>query len=147
VGGLKMARAYAKRLNAPLAIVDKRRKNDTDIEVMHIIGEVKDKNVIIVDDIIATAGSLAEAINALKKEGAKDIYAAIAHPVLSGPAIDRIKNSPIKELVVTDTIAIDEKKMISKIKVLSIAGLLGEAIVRIHEERSISSLFDEDFKI
>jgi ribose-phosphate pyrophosphokinase len=146
VGGLKMARAYAKRLNAPLAIVDKRRKSDTDTEVMHIMGEVKDKNVIIIDDIVATAGSLVEAVSALKREGAKDVYAAIAHPVLSGPAIDRIKKCQIKELVVTNTIIVDAKKAIPQVKVLSIAGLIGEAIVRIHDERSISSLFDKDFK-
>lgn len=147
VGGLKMARAYAKRLSAPLAIVDKRRISDKDTEVMHIMGEVEGKNVIIVDDIIATAGSIAEASNALKSQGAKDVYAAIAHPILSGPAIDRIKNSPIKELVVTDTIPLTADRLIPQIKVLSIASLIGEAIVRIHKERSISSLFDKDFKL
>jgi len=146
VGGIKMARAYAKRLKAGLAIVDKRRINDKDTEVMHIMGEVKGKNAIIVDDIVATAGSLVEAASALKKAGAKSVYAAIAHPILSGPAIERIKNSEIEELVVTNTIAVDKKKTISKIKVLSIATLLGEAIIRIHKERSISSLFDKDFK-
>ncbi len=146
VGGIKMARAYAKRLSAPLAIVDKRRKSDKDTEVMHIMGEVEGRNVVLIDDIVATASSLVEAVNALKNHGAKDVYAAIAHPVLSGPAIDRIKKCPIKELVVTNTIHIDEKRLIPQIKVLSIAGLIGEAIVRIHDERSISSLFDEDFK-
>ena len=113
---------------------------------MHIMGEVEGRNVVLIDDIVATASSLVEAVNALKKQGAKDVYAAIAHPVLSGTAIDRIKKCPIKELVVTNTIHIDEKKLIPQIKVLSIAGLIGEAIVRIHDERSISSLFDEDFK-
>lgn len=147
VGGLKMARAYAKRLSAPLAIVDKRRISDKDTEVMHIMGEVEGKNVIIVDDIIATAGSIAEASNVLKRQGAKDVYAAIAHPILSGPAIDRIKNSPIKELVVTDTIPLTADRLIPQIKVLSISNLIGEAIVRIHKERSISSLFDKDFKL
>ncbi len=145
VGGIKMARAYAKRLKAELAIVDKRRINDTDTEVMHIMGEVEGKNAIIVDDIVATAGSLVEAAAALKKQGAKEVYAAITHPILSGPAIERIQKSAIKELVVTNTIA-QEKKTIQKIKVLSIAGLLGEAMKRIHDERSISSLFDKDFK-
>ncbi|MBL7068894.1 MAG: ribose-phosphate pyrophosphokinase [Candidatus Omnitrophica bacterium] len=146
VGGIKMARAYAKRLKTNLAIVDKRRLNDTNTEVMHIMGEVKQKNVIIVDDIVATAGSLVEAASALKKEGAKDVYAAIAHAVLSGPAIERIQKSEIKELVVTNTIPAEKAKRIPKIKVLSIAGLLGEAIMRIHKERSISALFDKDFK-
>lgn len=147
VGGIKMARAYAKRLNAELAIVDKRRIDDKDTEVMHIMGEVNGKNALIVDDIIATAGSIVEATCALKKEGAKDVYAAITHPVLSGPAVDRIKKSDIKELVVTNTIMVEKEKKISKIKVLSIAGLLGEAINRIHSEESISALFDEDFKL
>ena len=110
------------------------------------MGEVKGKNALIIDDIVATAGSLIEAASALKKAGAKDIYAAIAHPVLSGPAIERIKKSEIKELAVTNTIAIGKEKLIPKIKVLSIANLLGEAIKRIHKERSISSLFDKDFK-
>lgn len=144
VGGIKMARAYSKRLKAQLAIVDKRRLNDTDTEVMHIMGEVKGKNALIVDDMIATGGSLVEAAKALKREGAKDIYAAITHPILSGPAIERIKKSEIKELIITDTIK--QKKLIPKIKVLSVAGLLGEAIKRIHKERSISELFDKDFK-
>jgi len=146
VGGIKMARAYAKRLGADLAIVDKRRINDTDTEVMHILGEVEGKNAIIVDDIIATAGSLAEAVTALKKQGAKEVYAAITHPILSGPAIERIRKSDIKELVVTNTIMVDKKKQIPKIKVLSVAGLIGEAIMRIHKEESISSLFDEEFR-
>jgi ribose-phosphate pyrophosphokinase len=146
VGGLKMARAYAKRLSAPLAIVDKRRISDRDTEVMHIMGEVEGKNAVIVDDIVATAGSLAEAVSALKREGARDVYAAIAHPILSGPAIDRLQASQIKELVVTNTIVLDKAKAIPQIKTLSVAGLLGEAIVRIHKERSISSLFDKEFK-
>jgi len=147
VGGIKVARAYSKRLKADLAIVDKRRINDKDTEVMHIMGDVKGKNAIIVDDIVATAGSLVEAGNALKKAGAKDIYAAIVHPVLSGPAIDRIEKSNIKELVVTNTIPAGKDKLMQKIKVLSVAGLLGEAIMRIHKEKSISALFDKDFKL
>ena len=147
VGGIKAARAYAKRLGAELAIVDKRRIDDTNTEAMHIMGEVEGKNIVMVDDIVATAGSLVEAVAALKKHGAKDIYAAITHAVLSGPAIERIKNCPIKELVVTDTIPLDKSKKIPKIKVLSVASLLGEAISRIHGEESVSSLFDKDFKI
>lgn len=143
VGGIKMARAYAKRLNANLAIVDKRRIDDKKAEVMNIMGEVEGKNIVIVDDIIATAGSVVEAANALKNAGAKDVYSAISHPVLCGPAIERIVASPIKELVVTDTIPIDESKLIDKIKVLSIAPLLASAMKRIHEEESISILFGE----
>jgi len=143
VGGIKMARAYAKRLNADLAIVDKRRINDTDAEVMNILGEVEGKNVIIVDDIVATAGSLAEAANAVKNAGAKDVYATITHAVLCGPAIERIKASQIKGLIVANTIPIEESKLIDKIEVLSIAPLLANAIKRIHNEESISILFDE----
>ncbi len=143
VGGIKMARAYAKRLKAGLAIVDKRRVNDVKAEVMHILGEVKDKNVILVDDMVATAGSLVEAAAALKKEGAKDIYAAITHPVLCGPAIERLKGSSIKELVVTNTIPISKEKNIDQIKQLSVADMLAEAIKRIHNEETISALFEE----
>jgi len=142
VGGIKMARAYAKRLGADLAIVDKRRISDTEAEVIHIMGDVKGKNVVLVDDIVATAGSLAEAAVALKKNGSKDIYAAITHPVLCGPAIDRLKKSPIKELIVTDTIPLTDKKQQENIIQLSVADLLGEAIRRIHNEESISALFE-----
>lgn len=143
VGGIKMARAYAKRMGAGLAIVDKRRIDDLSAEVMHIMGDVKGKNVVLVDDIVATAGSLAEAAAALKNNGAKDIYAAITHPVLCGPAIERLEKSSIKELVVSDTIPIDKDKKSKKIKQLSVASLLGEAIRRIHNEESISALFNE----
>jgi len=142
VGGIKMARAYAKRFGAGLAIVDKRRIDDAKTEAMHVMGEVKGKNVILVDDMVATAGSLVEAVSALKKEGAKDIYAAISHPVLCGPAIERLKGSEIKELIVTDTIPLSEDKKTDKIKQLSVAPLLGEAIKRIHNEETISALFE-----
>ncbi|MBL7071061.1 MAG: ribose-phosphate pyrophosphokinase [Candidatus Omnitrophica bacterium] len=143
VGGIKMARAYAKRLRAGLAIVDKRRVNDKKTEVMFIMGEVKGKNCLLVDDIIATASSLVEAAQALKNNGAKDIFAAITHPILSGPAIDRIKKSAIQKLVVTNTIPVRRDKIIPKIEVLSVASLLSEAIDRIHNEKSISVLFDK----
>jgi len=142
VGGIKMARAYAKRFNADLAIVDKRRINDRKAEVMHIMGDVKDKNVIMVDDIAATAGSLSEAALALKKNGAREIFAAITHAVLCGPAIERINKSEIKKLVVTDTISLDKTKQSDKIVQLSVAELLGEAIRRIHNEESVSALFE-----
>ncbi|MFH1645094.1 MAG: ribose-phosphate pyrophosphokinase [Candidatus Omnitrophota bacterium] len=141
VGGIKMARSYAKRLKAGLAIVDKRRRNDVDAQVMHILGDVKGKNVVIVDDIIATAGSLVEAVSALKTKGAKDIYVAISHPLLCGPALERIKGADIKELVVSNTIPVPPEKMLPNIKVLSTAPLLAEAIKRIHNEQSISILF------
>ena len=142
VGGIKMTRAYAKKLRAPMAIVDKRRINDKETSVMHIMGEVKDKNVIIIDDMVTTASSLVEAIGALKNAGCKDIYAAITHPILVGPAIERLKKSQLKMMFVTDTVPLDKDKKIDKIKVLSVAGLLGEAIKRTHIGESISRLFD-----
>ncbi|MBD3427220.1 MAG: ribose-phosphate diphosphokinase [Candidatus Omnitrophica bacterium] len=142
VGGIKMARAYAKRFGAGLAIVDKRRISDVKAEAVHLLGDVKGKNVIIVDDMVATAGSLTEAASALKKHGARDIYAAITHPVLCGPAIERLENSQIKELVVTDTIPLDKQKQNEKIVQLSVAPLLGEAIRRIHNEETVSALFE-----
>ena len=142
VGGIKMARAYAKKFGAGLAIVDKRRISDTQAEAMHIMGEVADKNVILVDDIVATAGSITEAAAALKKNGAKDIYVAVTHPVLCGPAIERLSKACIKELVVTDTIPLSEEKMLPMITQLSVASMLGEAIRRIRNEESISALFE-----
>ena len=143
VGGIKMARAYAKRLGAPLAIIDKRRESPEKTEAMHILGEVEGKNAIIVDDLVATGSSLFEGVEALKKAGAKSIYAAIAHGVLSGPAIERLdKCVNLKELVITDSIPLDKNKTHPRIKVLGVANLLGEAIKRIHNEESVSSLFD-----
>ena len=139
-----MARAYAKRLGAGLAIVDKRRNSPESTDVMHILGDVEGKNAVLVDDICATAGSLVEAVEALKKEGVKDVYAAISHGILSGKAIERIKKcSALKELVVTNSIPLTKEKQISKINPVSIAPLLAEAIKRIHNEESISCLFDE----
>jgi len=143
VGGIKMARAYAKGLDAELAIVDKRRMGPNEVEAMNLIGDVRGKTVLVPDDMIATAGSLAEAVNALVKFGAKDIYACCTHAILSGNAVERINNSVLKEVVITDTIPLPPEKRIDKIKVLPVAPLLGEAILRIHNEESISSLFDD----
>mgnify|MGYP001614307836 FL=1 len=141
-GGVERARAFAKRLNASLAIIDKRREKANVSEVMNVIGDVKGRETIILDDLIDTAGTTTQAASALKEEGAKKVLAACTHAVLSGPAIDRINNSVIEELIVTNTIPLDSKKeKCKKLKVLSIAPLLGEAIKRIHEESSISSLF------
>jgi len=143
VGGIKMARAYAKRLSAGLAIIDKRRDSPEKTEVMHILGEIKGKNTILVDDLIATGSSLLEAVAALKAEGAKSIRAAVSHGVLSGPAIERIdKCKDLEEFLITDSIPLAADKRHPRIKVLSIADLLGEAIKRIHNEESVSSLFD-----
>ncbi|MFH1397582.1 MAG: ribose-phosphate pyrophosphokinase [Candidatus Omnitrophota bacterium] len=143
VGSIKMARSYAKRLSAGLAIIDKRRDSPEKTEVMHILGEVEGKNAVIADDLIATGSSLIEAVEALKKFGCKSIRAAITHGVLSGPVIDRIdKCKDLKELVITDSIPLCAEKQHPRINVLSVASLLGEAIKRIHHEESISSLFD-----
>jgi ribose-phosphate pyrophosphokinase len=143
VGGIKMARAYAKGLNADLAIVDKRRSGPNEVEAMNLIGEVKGKTVLIPDDMIATGGSLVEAVNALVRFGAKDIYASCTHAVLSGNAMEKLQKSVLKEVVVTDTIPIPPEKRTGKITVLPVAPLFGEAIIRIHNEESISSLFND----
>ena len=144
VGGIKMARAYAKRLQAGLAIVDKRRDNPEKTEVMHILGDVEGKNAVLVDDMIATGSSMIEAVDALRANGVKEAYAAASHGILSGDAIQKIKNcTNLKEVIITDSIPLSEQKRISKIKVVSIAPLLAQAIHRIHDEESISSLFEE----
>ncbi len=142
-GGVERARAYAKRLDTSLAIIDKRRDIPNEAKAMNIIGDVKGKIAFIVDDMIDTAGTLMEATDALLGAGAKEVHACCSHPVLSGPAGERIANSPIKSVVTTNTIPLnDELKKNPKIKVLSVASLLGEAILRIHQETSVSSLFD-----
>lgn len=144
VGGIKMARAYAKRLGGGLAIVDKRRESPEKTEVMHILGNVKNRNVVIVDDICATAGSMVEAVTALKAAGVKDVYAAVSHGILSGPSIERIENCKgLKELLITDSIPLAKKKQIDKIKIVTVSSVLAEAIHRIHAEESISCLFEE----
>jgi ribose-phosphate pyrophosphokinase len=142
-GGVERARAYAKRLDSSLAIIDKRRDLPNEAKAMNIIGDVKGKIAFIVDDMIDTAGTLMEATDALLGAGAKEVHACCSHPVLSGPAGKRIANSPIKSVVTTDTIPLnDDLQKNPKIKVLSVASLLGEAILRIHQETSVSSLFD-----
>lgn len=142
-GGTERARAFAKRLECPMAVIDKRRTGTNVAEVMHLIGDVSGKTAIILDDMIDTAGTLTQAAGALKQNGASAIYACATHGVLSGPAIDRINGSVIEEILLTDTIPLGEKaERTSKIKVLTVAGLLAEAIRRIHEDESVSSLFD-----
>lgn len=140
VGGVKMARAFAKHLGADLAVVDKRRISGEDTEVMNIMGEVKGKDVVIVDDLVATASSLVEAAAAVKDKGAHRVFAAITHPVLSGKALERIHTSVLEKLIVTDTIPMGDKKN-NRIEVLTVAELLGEAVKRIHRNESVSSLF------
>jgi ribose-phosphate pyrophosphokinase len=141
-GGVERARAIAARLDASLAIIDKRRVGPNVVAEMNIIGEVKDQIAILLDDMVDTAGTLTMAADALKKDGAKRILGCCTHPVLSGPAIARIAESPLEELIVTNTIPLSpQAQHCSKIKVLSVAHLIGEAIRRTHEEESISSLF------
>lgn len=141
-GGVERARAFARKLQCSLAIIDKRREMANVSQVMNVIGDVRDRDVIILDDMIDTAGTTTQAASALKEQGARRVYAASTHAVLSGPAIDRINESVIEEVIVTNTLPLDSKKeRCKKLVVLSIAPLLAEAIKRIHEESSISSLF------
>ena len=145
-GGTARARSYAKVLNAPIAIVDKRRPESNVAKVENVIGDVKNKIAIIVDDIIDTAGSITEAAKILLKFGAKEVYAFATHGVLSHPAIERIKNSQLKEVVVTNTIEIPKEKLINKLKVLSIAPILAEDIKRTHEGLPMGVVYEELYK-
>lgn len=141
-GGVERARFFAQKMEAPLAIVDKRRTDINVTEVMHVIGDVQGRSCIILDDIVDTAGTLTKTVDALLKNGATEVYACASHAVLSGPAAERIKNSRLKELVVTNTIPLREDAIATgKVRVLSIAGLLGRAIESIHMETSVSTLF------
>ena len=141
-GGVERARSFGKRLGASLAIIDKRREGPNEAEVMNIIGNVNGKRVIILDDMIDTAGTVVQAANAMKAAGALEVSVCCTHPVLSGPALDRIEKSEIKEVIVTDTIPLsDRAKNCKKIKVLSVSGILSEAVRRIYYNDSVSSLF------
>jgi ribose-phosphate pyrophosphokinase len=141
-GGVERARAFAKRLDASLAIIDKRRQVANVAQVMNIIGEVEDKVVVLLDDMVDTAGTLTNSAEALKEHGARAVYACCTHPVLSGKAIELINKSPIEEIIVTDTVPLDlAGRPTAKVKVLSVAELFGEAIKRIHNNESVSSLF------
>lgn len=143
LGSVTRARKFADKINAPIAIIDKRRPKANVAEVMNIIGEVKGKKVILIDDMIDTAGTICNGANALIKMGATEVYACCSHAVLSGPAIERLEASAIKELVMLDSIHLPEEKMLNKIKILSVAPLFAEAIRRIYEEVSVSKLFEE----
>ena len=142
LGSVTRARNFANLLDTSIAIIDKRRPHSNEAEVMNIIGNIEGKNVILIDDIVDTAGTMVQGANALKELGARDVYACCTHPVLSGPAIKRIRDSVIKELVVTDTIPLSKGKMIEKIKVMSVAPIFAEAIRRIYKNISVSKLFD-----
>jgi ribose-phosphate pyrophosphokinase len=140
-GGVERARAFAKRLNADLAVIDKRRTSPNEAEVMHVIGNVKGRNVIICDDMIDTAGTLVHTIHAMRKQGARKVYACATHAVLSGPALDRLRTAPLDELIVTNTVPVDKSKALPNMRILSVAGLLAQAIRSIHDETSVSDLF------
>lgn len=143
LGSVTRARKFADKLHAPIAIIDKRRPKANVSEVMNIIGDIKDKTVILIDDMIDTAGTITNGANALVEMGAKEVYACCTHAVLSGPAIDRIKESAIKELVMLNTIKLPEEKVLDKFKVLSVAPVFAEAIKRIYEDISVSKLFED----
>jgi ribose-phosphate pyrophosphokinase len=142
VGSAKMARGFAKRLNATLAIIDKRRPQANVSEVVNVVGEVEGRDCILVDDMIDTAGTVSEAAKALRGLGAKDIYVCATHALLSGPAVRRLNDAPIKEVAVTDTIAIPPERRPKALFVLSVGELLSKAIRFTHSEQSVSSLFD-----
>ncbi|MBI2072907.1 MAG: ribose-phosphate diphosphokinase [Gemmatimonadetes bacterium] len=141
-GGAKMARGFAKRLNASLAIVDKRRPSANVAEVLNVVGEVEDRDCLMVDDMIDTAGTMCEAARALKRLGAREIYGCASHALLSGPALDRLSAAPITELAVTNTIRVPDERRYERLKVLSIAPLLAQAVRNTHSDQSVSSLFD-----
>ncbi len=141
MGGIRRARAYANRLDASLAVIDKRRTGTNKAEVLNVVGEVKGKQILIVDDMVDTGGTLIAAVKALTEKGAQEIYVSATHPILSESAYELIESSSLKELLVTDTIPLKQGKARTKIKILSVAPLLGQAIRRIHENKSVSSLF------
>ncbi|MEB3195669.1 MAG: ribose-phosphate pyrophosphokinase [Candidatus Sericytochromatia bacterium] len=142
VGGVARARAFAKKLDCPIAIIDKRRTAHNQAEVMHVIGDVKGRTAIMVDDMVDTAGTLVAGAALLAREGASAVYAACTHGILSGPAVERVRNSNLVELIITNTIPLPSEKRLPNIQSLSVASLLGEAMVRIHEDTSVSTLFE-----
>lgn len=144
IGGTTRAREFAAEMGAPIAIIDKRRDRPNHVkEITHVIGKVYRRTAILVDDIVDTAGTLVAAASALIGRGVEEVYACCSHPILSGPAVDRLAVSPIRELVVTNTVPVSISKRIDKMRVVSIAPMLAEAITRIHEDRSVSTLFGE----
>ncbi len=142
LGGLTRARELANRLGLPIAVIDKKRPAPNEVEIMNIIGRVKNKVAILIDDIIDTAGTMALAGQALKDEGALQVYACCTHPVFSGPAVERLSSAPIEEVIYTNTIPVEAALPRTKFHVLSVAPLIGEAIIRVNQERSVSELFD-----
>ena len=143
VGSAKMARGFAKRLNGSLAIIDKRRPKPNQSEVVNVVGEVEGRDCLLTDDMIDTAGTVSEAARALKDLGANDVYVCATHALLSGPAVERLSNAPIKEVTVTDTVHVSDEKMFPQLTVLSVGELLSKAVKYIHSEQSVSSLFEQ----
>jgi ribose-phosphate pyrophosphokinase len=142
VGSAKMARGFARKLDAALAIIDKRRPSPNVAEVLNVVGEVEGRDCLIPDDMIDTAGTVTETARALKKLGARDVYVCASHGLLSGPAVQRLKDAPIAEVVITDTVVVPEEKRFDRLRVLSVGELLAKAIRFTHSEQSVSSLFD-----
>lgn len=142
MGGVPRARSLAELLKCPIAIIDKRRPNDNVAEIMNVVGEVEGKTAILIDDLIDTAGTITKASKAIIHQGAEKVYACCTHPVLSGPAVERMAQAPIDELVITNTIPLSKAKKLEKITVLSVAPLIGEAILRVHNRMSVSKLFE-----
>jgi ribose-phosphate pyrophosphokinase len=146
-GGVPRARDLAERLGVGLAIIDKRRPEPNVAEIMHIIGDIKGKQCIMIDDLIDTAGTIVQGAKALLDFGATEVYGACTHPVFSGPAYERLSASPFKEIVVTDTIPVDKERLGDRLKIVSVAPLMAKAMIRIHEDLSVSKIFDEDLRI
>jgi ribose-phosphate pyrophosphokinase len=142
VGAAKMARGFARRVNASFAIIDKRRPRANEAEVLNLVGEVNGSNCIIVDDMIDTAGTMASVVTALVERGAKSVYVAATHPLLSGPAVERLMDAPVTEVVVTNTLHVPEERRFDKLKILSVAKLLATAVANTHSNESVSALFD-----
>jgi ribose-phosphate pyrophosphokinase len=142
VGSAKMARGYGKRLRASFAIIDKRRPEANKSEVLNVVGDVDGMNCLLVDDMVDTAGTLANAVNALKERGAKAVYAAATHALFSGEAVQRLSEAPLEEMVVTNTIAIPKEKHFDKLRILSVGDLLSKAVDHVHSNESVSQLFD-----
>jgi ribose-phosphate pyrophosphokinase len=143
VGSAKMARGTARRLDATFAIIDKRRPKANMSEVLNVVGEVEGMTCLLIDDMVDTAGTLSNAVHALKDRGAKAVYAAATHALLSGPAVERLKDAPLEEMVVTNTIDIPEKKRFERLRILSVADLLAQAIDHVHSNESVSQLFEK----
>jgi ribose-phosphate pyrophosphokinase len=142
VGAAKMARGFARRLDASFAIIDKRRPSPNEAEVLNLVGEVQGRTCVVVDDMVDTAGTVASVVRALMDRGARDVYVAATHPLLSGPAVERLTEAPVREVVVTNTLHVPEERRFEKLTILSVAQLLARAVANTHSNESVSALFD-----